>query len=198
MCNRFDAGKGRGMTPADQALEDRFTIAFRGLAKPADIRPTDPALVLARGQKRILQPVEMRWGWARSFGPATLAQAEHAEGSMWREGYRSRRCAVPLAAFYEGAGQGSWRMFPTNPAVDLWAAGMWESQPERLSFAMFTIPTPEPWEQIHNRFLALLQPEQLLPWLDGEISVAEAAGAVPEGVEARAVIGSEPFLPGMS
>lgn len=201
MCNKLDPGQGLGLP--ETAVSPKLAAEFLAIPRREGVRPTDPAPVLARGRGGALRAISMPWGWMRAGrAPQTLARVEHATHGMWAEATRRRRCAVPLEAFYEYAGPDGrkipWKFSPRTPGVDLWAAGIWEGDAERLAFALFTQPMPEAWADVHERVAALLTPDQVLPWLDGQLAPQDAAGAVPDAVDARSVSGFDPFLPGLS
>jgi putative SOS response-associated peptidase YedK len=180
MCSRFDSGR-RGLTPEQQRLEDEFVVAFQGLAKRSDIAPHDSSVVLARGKGGILRPVAMRWGFDRPFGVVFNARSEELGKPMWRDADRKRRCAVPMAAFYEWSGHGRWcskhRFTALDRDEDLWAAGLWESpEPGALAFTILTQPAPKWMELLHDRCPALMRREEVEPYLDARLSAAEFAG----------------------
>lgn len=178
MCSRFTSGR-KGLSPEDQRLEDEFVVAFQGLPR-REISPRDSAVVLARGKGGILRPVTMRWGFERSFGLVFNTRSEELRKAMWDESDRKRRCAVPMEAFYEWQGKGRWRrkyrFGSVSPELDLWAAGLWEqSEPGELVFSILTKPAPDWMEPIHDRCPLLLQPGEVVPYLDQALDVRRAA-----------------------
>jgi len=179
MCSRFTAGR-KGLTPEEQRLEDEFVVAFQGLPR-REIAPRDSTVVLARGRGGILRPVTMRWGFERPWGVVFNARSEEIGKAMWRESIEKRRCAIPMAAFFEwhkiGRRSTRYHFGAIDPLQDLWAAGVWEqTKAGGLDFSMLTQAAPESIAWIHDRSPALLRVEEVIPFLDRQIEPVDFAG----------------------
>lgn len=161
---------------------DRLAEAVSALAASLSttlIRKTLPGLVvLSEGRVEA-----MRWGFHRQFNPSInnarsdkLASPAASASSMWSEAFHTRRCAVPMTAFYEWAPAEDGRRarkqahrFRSAGASEgsyLWVAGLWEEHP-RLGpcFAVVTTESAPPVSRIHHRMPALLQPHELGDYL---------------------------------
>ena len=156
----------------DEASETRqdapeTTSGFRQFG----IRKTDPGLVLLPGEQGPDDQV-MRWGFRRPWNSAiNNARLEKLDGP-WADAWQARRrCLVPMSAFYEWSGStGARQTFAFTPAGEdetLWAAGMWEKDPEDSSFRytmITTAATPEV-AAVHTRMPALLRSEHIEEFL---------------------------------
>ncbi len=169
MCNAYELGKRGGSFPdlvrADSARE------LLGITATRLIRRTDPApVVTADGALRT-----MRWGFARHQANAiNNARADKLSGAMWSDSFRHRRCLIPVAAFYEWSGPTGHKRTHRFTRPDggwLWMAGLWEeSRDFGPCFSMITTEANTLVAPIHERMPAVLDDDQLSPWLGGNIS----------------------------
>lgn len=95
------------------------------------------------------------------------------ERPAYKAAFRSRRCAIPAAGFYEWRkrpdGKQPYYIFPRTAPFFLFA-GLWERwNRDDRELESTTILTTEPNAivgQIHNRMPTILDPEALDAWLD--------------------------------
>lgn len=94
-----------------------------------------------------------------------------AELQMFREAYRSRRCVVPMNAFFLKDASGKRHAFTVKDTSLFGVAGIWENwrdadtrQWER-TFATITVEANTLIAAIHDRMLAILRPEDYTRWL---------------------------------
>ena len=164
MCNTYIVRPKRGA----QGLAQRVSEATAKLAS-ALVRKSDPGVVV-RADSRVEL---MRWGFHREFNPAiNNARSDKLEGGMWKEAFHERRCVIPMNLFYEwGQGVGGRKQAHEfrDPDDDyLWAAGIWEENPELgYCYSMITTAASPLMSPIHDRMPALLRPEEMQEWLAG-------------------------------
>ena len=162
MCNTYIVRPKRGA----KGLAQRVSEATAKLAA-ALVRKSDPGVaVRADGRVEI-----MRWGFHREFNPAiNNARSDKLEGSMWKDAFHERRCVIPMSLFYEwGPGKGGRKQAHEFHDPDdgyLWAAGIWEENPDfGPCYTMITTAASPLMSPIHNRMPALLRPEGMTEWL---------------------------------
>lgn len=115
----------------------------------------------------------MRWGFHRSFNAAiNNARADKLDGGMWKAAFHERRCVIPMTLFYEwGPGVGGRKQAHEIGGPDddyLWAAGIWEENPELgRCYTMVTTGASPLMAPIHDRMPALLKPEEMQEWMAG-------------------------------
>jgi len=91
---------------------------------------------------------------------------------MWKEAFHQRRCVIPMSLFYEwGPGVGGRKQAHAFHNPDdgyLWAAGLWEEDPELgACYSMVTTTASPLMSPIHDRMPALLRPEEMQEFLAG-------------------------------
>ncbi|MEZ5300123.1 MAG: SOS response-associated peptidase family protein [Verrucomicrobiales bacterium] len=174
MCNLFDIGpnqnKGR------KRWEKQLREAVETLPKIYHIRRTDTAAVLRQSGSdgSSLEPAIMRWGFRRDFSDAiNNTRSDKLAGGMWRDAFAHRRCAIPVAAFYEWTGARGDKQayaFRERGGGWLWAAGVWEAPGSGglpPAFSMVTTAAA-PWmKAIHDRMPALLAEDQVEAYITG-------------------------------
>ncbi len=133
------------------------------------VRKSDPGVVV-RADSRV---EIMRWGFHRKFNPAiNNARSDKLEGGMWREAFHEQRCVIPMTLFYEwGPGVGGRKQAHEFHDPDdnyLWAAGIWEENPDfGVCYSIVTTAASPMMATIHDRMPALLRPEEMQEFLTG-------------------------------
>jgi len=153
-----------------------------------NVAPTDKLPIVRYNSKTEARALDlMRWGlvpyWAKDIkiGVSTInAMAETVDTKpMFREGFKRRRCLVPIEAYYEWKKLDAKTKQPYAFALAgggvMALAGLWETwkSPAEELVRSFTIITTTPNElcaEIHNRMPVILPPSAWPTWL-GEESV---------------------------
>jgi putative SOS response-associated peptidase YedK len=164
VCNTYVICPKRGA----KGLAQRVSEATARLASEL-VRKSDPGVVVrADGRVEL-----MRWGFHREFNPSiNNARADKLEGGMWRDAFQERRCVIPMSLFYEWglgvSGRKQAHEFREPDDDYLWAAGIWETNPELgPCYTMVTTAASPLMSPIHDRMPALLRPEEMAEWLAG-------------------------------
>lgn len=133
----------------------------------------------------------LRWGliphWSRDKGRQPInARAETVGSSgMFRGALASRRCIVPMRAFYEwrqGAKPKQPFAFGRRDGEVLALAGLWESWTDPAgevvrSFAVITTGANAVLSPIHDRMPVVLEPADWSDWLEaGPVALLRPAG----------------------
>lgn len=164
---------------------------------PAPPRAASPAL----------EGVMLRWGlvpsWAKDLSIGSRAINARCEGlearPMFRSALASRRCVVPASGFYEWPKDEHGRKQPLYitraDGEPLLFAGLWEWWRERgpddspapapvETFTIITEPAQGAMTALHDRTPAILEPEEVEPWLaaPGAKDAHALLPPVPDGV----------------
>ncbi len=178
MCGRYVLGRVEDLSERFQLREINFDIEPTFNAAPTQRLPV--VMIDADGN-RTIQP--MRWGllprWKKRGGgkapePINARAETLPERPMFRGLLSGNRCIVPATGFYEwtetGHGKQPVLIRPTDQ--DLFGfAGLWDEQtgddgqPVR-SFTLITGPPNAIVKPIHDRMVAILEPDNEDPWLD--------------------------------
>lgn len=177
MCTAYELGKRGGSFP-----EHIKANAFKhliGLDATRIIRPTLLApVILPDGTLR-----EMAWGFRRPVPGGKTKQLwrtivnsreDKLQGRTWHKAFTDRRCLIPATAFYEWIDRRGGKVplrFEDPTGAFLWIAGIWEHDQERGD--VFSMITTEPSAQIapvHDRMPAVLVPENIGPFLSGQLN----------------------------
>lgn len=173
-------------------------VRYFGAAPPTpnhppnwNMAPTQPGLVLRRHPQAGTRHLDLlRWGlvphWSRdASGGARMINARGEtllEKPSFRDAFRTRRCLVPMDAFYEWA-QVSQPKQPFAVALrngaPMAAAGLWEGwrQPDGTwlkTYSVITCASAGRQAQLHPRIPAFLAPEDWPVWL-GETPADDSA-----------------------
>jgi putative SOS response-associated peptidase YedK len=157
-----------------------------------DARPTTQQLVarLDGGEWRL---DKMRWGlvpfW-RNGKPLKDTEKGKGDGfklttfnarvegvasaSTFREAFKRRRCVVPVSGWYEWTGQPGSKVkhaFRRTDGAPVWFAGLWDEVTtpdagELSSFTILTGPSEGMLADYHDRAPVVLEPDELMHWLD--------------------------------
>ena len=159
----------------------RFPTAAPNLEPRDDIWPTDRAPVIRRRDDGV-ELVQLRWGFPPARPKAAPVINFRSEGRRFPAG----RCLVPASHFYEFTGTRSpkskWKFTKTDEAWFCFA-GLWRPMPDGSGQA-FTLLTVEPGPDvapIHDRQMAILEPDEWLAWLDLTHPERELLRPLPAG-----------------
>lgn len=103
------------------------------------------------------------------------ARVETCAGtSTFRDSYAKRRCIVPASAWYEWTGEKGSKIkhrFARADGRAIWFAGLWDrcTTPDEGAFSSFTIltgPSAGWLGDYHDRAPVILDPDEVLRWLD--------------------------------
>ncbi|MFU8816429.1 MAG: SOS response-associated peptidase [Pseudomonadales bacterium] len=181
MCGRFNVEAD----PLSRLLMELVRLPHPG-PDNHNAAPTEPVVVLRRGERGDPQLVPMRWwltpSWAKEPGTRYSMFNARSEGvaqsRAFREPFRKRRCAVPVSGFYEWASaeppRPGKRPFYLRPLEQsgLLIAGIWDcwrdpdDGSELLSFAILTTAAHPAIDFVHNRQPVMLSAVDAQCWLD--------------------------------
>ncbi len=178
MCTAYELGKQRGSTPG--YLDPHAVAEILSITETRLIRPTIPApVILPDGSLR-----KMNWGFRRAFAPKVKgrpltwrtivnSREDKLDGRTWKEAFTTRRCLIPASSFFEWVEMGG-RNVPlrfVRPGGEwLWIAGIWEEGEQGECFSMITTEPNSVLEPVHDRMPAVLDDEQMVRYLAGELN----------------------------
>lgn len=143
------------------------------LGEPGEGFPTHvlPTLRSADGGAELLG---MRWGVRPAWSKRDLINAKQetaSEKRTWSKAFRERRCAIPVAGFYEWKDVGApkkvrhWIGAPDRSLIVL--AGLWSDDADHGPCStIMTTAAGDVVSDIHNRQPVILSREHLARWLD--------------------------------
>jgi putative SOS response-associated peptidase YedK len=194
MCGRYDLSEN----PA--AIRARFDVSsVPEFAASGDVRPTERApIIRINSQSGKRECALARWGlvpaWAKDLKFASRcinARFETlAKVPAYRAAFRSRRCLVPVNAFFEWGGptghRTKWRVaVDDQPLFAL--AGLWErwfdphlGQPVQ-TYTIVTVAANETLASLHDRMPLIVAPDRYEYWLDASCTQMELLA--PAGLE---------------
>jgi putative SOS response-associated peptidase YedK len=179
VCGRYDLSDN----PA--AIKAKFKVAtVPGFLANPDLRPTDTAPVVRRAHGSNEREIALlRWGlvpsWAKDlkFGTRCInARAETlATTPAFRLAYRTRRCLVPVNAFFEWSGERGhkvkWRIgLKDEPLFAL--AGLWEWWKDPATergvetYTIITTRANHAIAPLHDRMPVVIPARDHERWLD--------------------------------
>lgn len=179
MCGRFAQPQTKDELARRFAVAD--ATAAPELAPSFNLPPSRPAYVVGynhHARRRGL--AAMSWGFVPRWWKKSLREAARpinataegvAEKPTFRDSFRSRRCLVPVAGFFEWEKRSGTKVpHWLHPADDgaFALAGVWNYwPPEKLhSFAVVTTTPNELVRPLHDRMPVILPEEQWGEWLD--------------------------------
>ncbi len=175
MCGRYDLSESPAAIRATFRVPD--VPPFQG---GADLRPTHVLPIIRLDTEARRECTLARWGlvprWAPDlkFGSRCFnARSETlARAPAFRSALRTRRCLVPMNAFYEWSGPAGHRLrhHIAPQGQPLFAlAGLWErwgTAPEEIeTFTIITCQPNETMAAIHTRMPVILDPADHETWL---------------------------------
>jgi putative SOS response-associated peptidase YedK len=187
MCNLYTQSKSPDEIARlfrEQQITLRFPEGIPNL-QPRDIRITDPAPLVrsSPGPDDAFELVVRRWSW-----PGQSGKPVYNFRSDGRE-FSSGRCLIVADGFYEFTAPADPRQkrkdrwLFSRPAGELIGiAGLLRDDPGRGE--AFTMLTTEPGPEVapyHGRQVALLLPDQWMPWLTYAQPASALLGPAPAG-----------------
>ena len=190
MCGRYrlDADQ-RDMEEIIRALNRREEKL--GGDKPVktsgDLYPGDRVPVLCRGRSGGIGAFAMEWGYHMDGRLLINARLETAaQKPSFRDGMRSRRCLMPMSAYYEwercGNARVKYRIAPSGEGLRC-LAGVYCLEADGARFAVLTMEAAQELSFIHDRMPVLVPYAAGEAWLlRGELPPPPTAWtAGPEG-----------------
>ncbi len=183
MCSRYflDADGNIIAYTFQVPIHDRIRRRF-------NIAPSQEAPVIRPAKDGTREVAMLRWGlvpfWAKdlSIGSKLInARSETvAEKPAFRQAFKSRRCVVPASGFYEWTGDPGHRIphaitIADRPIVAF--AGLWESWKDAVgkpveTYTILTTPANRFVSGMHDRMPAILERDDIDPWLNGSTEEA--------------------------
>lgn len=167
MCSRFELEAGAG------DISRRFSLAAPPpLAHAPELRPTDPALVIAPDG-----PCLLNWGLRAEWDSKPLINAR-AETLSQKKTFRPLlecRCLVPATAYFEWRKEAAARHKNRIGMADggLFAfAGLIDGD----RFTIVTCPPSASIAHIHDRMPVMLAADAEARWLDPGVAFADVSG----------------------
>ena len=166
-----------------RSKDDPFVSELRFEAPLAsDAKPAEVLLVFRRHPETGLPTQSyLRWGLVpHSMKARPEIQPHNArvetitEKRMFRDAYRSRRCVVPMDAFYERDQKRKLHLFALKHQPVFGVAGIWENWRNPLTdewertFAIITVDANELVARVHDRMPAILRNDEHPRWLGTE------------------------------
>lgn len=145
-----------------------------------NIAPTNimPVCVWEAGRP-VLRP--MQWGliptWAkdtsRSYSMTNARSETLEEKPSFKNLLNSCRCAVLVSGFYEWKREGKSKQaykIERSDGRPIILAGLWADNPffETTTYSVITTAATPAFKAIHNRLPAILEPDQVRTWLEGQ------------------------------
>ena len=191
MCGRYrlDADQ-RDMEEIIRALNRREEKlgADKPVKTSGDLHPGDRVPALCRGRSGGIGAFAMEWGYRMEDGRRLInARLETAaQKPTFRDGMRSRRCLMPMSAYYEWERRGNDRVkYRISPKADGLSclAGIYRLEEDGPRFAVLTMEAADELAFIHDRMPVLVPYAAREAWLlRGELPQPPSAWtAVPEG-----------------
>jgi len=185
MCGRFAFYSPAAVTAALFGVSGSLDVKPR-----YNIAPIQYIAAIRNDEEAQAELMSFRWGlvpfWARdpSIGNRMInARAETvAEKPSFRNAYRKRRCLILADGFYEWRTEGSVKIpyFISLASGEPFAfAGLWENwQSEETgeileTTTIVTTAANDYLSQLHHRMPVVLQPDNALRWLGGDMELIE-------------------------
>lgn len=172
MCGRYGFPEGIGCVEMQKNLSHKNYVLWEKGGRVQEITPSSLAAVITAGTPGAEARL-CRWGFlsGRGKGLVINARAETAEHKpMFRDSVKQRRCVVPASEFYEWD-QEKRRYRAGIPGESaLFMAGLVQPCPDGDRFCILTVPAASGMELIHERMPAILSQDQVIPWLQGELT----------------------------
>lgn len=198
MCGRFvQLALTLGEVPWPSLADELGSIPARYNLAPTQFAS---AVLDEAGQVSVRR---LTWGFPqphnakRRYSTINATLERVSSSPLYRGAFRSRRCAVPMAGFYEwqDTPEGKQPFFlARRDGRTMWAAGLWDPRSDRDpaadgSFTVITRPAEDAFARVHNRMPVFLEPGIVEDWLRVEPQRAAAllAASVVPDVELRPV-----------
>ena len=161
MCTNYE----NNASPA--AIADRFGLKnMPGAIPMANLRPTDPALVITPGNTASV----LKWGFSASWSkhPIVNARAETLKTKSTFMPLLEKRCLVPASAYFEWRHDGNKRLKNrislANGDLMGFAGLVWGDH-----FTIITCPPEPSIAHIHNRMPVILGREAEAAWANPQV-----------------------------
>ena len=161
--------------------------ADRPVKTSGDMHPGDRVPVLCRGRSGGIGAFAMEWGYRMDGRLLINARLETAaQKPSFRDGMRSRRCLMPMSAYYEWEKRGNdrvkYRIAPRTEGLHC-LAGVYRMEEDGPRFAVLTMEAADELAFIHDRMPVLVPYAAREGWLlRGELPAPPSAWtAAPEG-----------------
>lgn len=150
-----------------------------------EIFPGDRAAVICRGRSGEIRPFSMKWGFGMEGRRIINARSETAgEKPLFRESMASRRCLIPMSAYFEWEHRGrekvKYRIAPQKDGLHC-LAGLYRFEADGPVFTVLTRDAAPEIRFIHPRMPVILSYTSRQDWLFGadaeEICCTEMAYA---------------------
>ena len=174
MCGRYWIDDGRESVELGGIIDQ---VNRRPAAEPVktcgEIFPTDVVPVVASSRRRVPEAFAMAWGYALPDGKRIInARSETAgERSLFVDGMRQRRCAVPATRYFEwertGGRRTKYAIWPERGGV-FYFAGLYRIVSGQPEFVILTRPPADPIAFIHDRMPVILPPDRVADWVNPE------------------------------
>lgn len=159
-------------------------LALKREWRQKDIHPSEEAVVLAAGEKK-LTVCRQRWGLPGFSGNTLVinARAETVtEKKMFRDCMSSRRIAVPAAGFYEWNAKKEKVTFARPGAKTLFMAGLYQHWEDEERFVILTTQANASVQGVHERMPLLLEEAELRTWIFNENEARQLLRKEPAAV----------------
>ncbi|MDE7298782.1 MAG: SOS response-associated peptidase [Lachnospiraceae bacterium] len=174
---------GTGKQAGGERQTSDITAAHAEEFRARDIRPGDPAPVLAeRSGKIVLE--RQRWGFPEKTLIFNARSETAAERPLFRDGIRRSRVVIPAAWFYEWNSAKEKNMFCREGRA-LFLAGCSRRYPDGEHFVILTTEANESMRPVHNRMPLVLERGEAVDWLREETQALQLLQKTPGPLERR-------------
>ncbi len=171
-------------------LQEFFDLLRKPEWTPSfNIKPTHKVVVIRQNAEAERIAESMEWGliprWAKTHTGALInARSETiATKPSFRESFKSRRCLIPAAGFFEFESTSSrtkqkWHIYRRDhallPFAGIWDTWLDEDQQAVETCSIVTTQANAFMAQIHDRMPVILAPDVFDRWLDPTLTDATA------------------------
>lgn len=172
MCGRYYIDEG--MAGELGKLLQQLDVSLNLVKGSKDLHPGELAPVITDGPAGLLLELQ-HWG-IPGFSKGRVifnARSETVlEKKLFQDGVRCRRVVIPARWFYEWNRAKEKITFFREEAPVLYMAGFYNLYEDGPHFVILTAPANASMKDTHDRMPLLLQPEDVLPWMedDGQLS----------------------------
>lgn len=186
MCGRYTV-----FTQNEDSLMNRFLEQAGFTEKPGEIRPTDPAPIIALSDGKIRAKFAY-WGFPSPDGtqrPVINSRSETASAKkFFREALFRRRCVIPATGFFEWSRETKLKyLFRRTDDEIVYMAGAFNEYGPVKKFVIFTRGADEDMADVHNRMPVLLTAPDVRRYLTEFDYYETAFIAAPPGLN-RALV----------
>ncbi len=177
MCCRYMLEESPELRPIIEAM-NRSPLVGKlfspgAVRSEGEIQPADVAPVLAPDRNGRSAVFPMRWGFSGKSLVFNARLETAASRPMFREAWKSRRCAVPVSCYFEwehrtaadGKRKTGIKFRLQEDAALTWLCGIYRMEEGVPCFAVLTREPGETIRFIHDR-MPLILPESMIPeWI---------------------------------